>query len=34
MIKERALNLLSVVVPCFNEEAVIRETHRGPRRRA
>ena len=29
MIKERALNLLSVVVPCFNEEAVIRETHRG-----
>ena len=29
MIKERTLNLLSVVVPCFNEEAVIRETHRG-----
>ena len=29
MTKERALNLLSVVVPCFNEEAVIRETHRG-----
>ena len=28
MIKERALDLLSVVVPCFNEEAVIRETHR------
>lgn len=29
MIKERALDLLSVVVPCFNEEPVIRETHRG-----
>ena len=29
MTKKRALNLLSVVVPCFNEEAVIRETHRG-----
>lgn len=28
MIKERALDLLSVVVPCFNEEVVIRETHR------
>lgn len=28
MTKKRALNLLSVVVPCFNEEAVIRETHR------
>ena len=28
MIKERPLDLLSVVVPCFNEEAVIRETHR------
>ena len=28
MIEKRALNLLSVVVPCFNEEAVIRETHR------
>ena len=28
MIKERALDLLSVVVPCFNEEAVIREMHR------
>jgi dolichol-phosphate mannosyltransferase len=24
----RALNLLSVVLPCFNEEPVIRETHR------
>lgn len=28
MIKERALDLLSVVVPCFNEETVIREMHR------
>ena len=28
MKKKRALNLLSVVVPCFNEEPVIRETHR------
>ena len=28
MTEKRTLNLLSVVVPCFNEEAVIRETHR------